>query len=155
MMEMLSKTNSTLFFVNVGTVLDKPIPPTHRNPVDYIQRDILSTLYFDPVTENEICKIIGSFKDSAAGWDDLKSSMVKHIIESIIDPLVHICNRSFVTGVFPSELKIANKVPIYKSGDEMVFSNYRPVSVLPVFSKLLERLVCNRLISHINDNELL
>ena len=80
--------------------------------------------------------------------------MIKHIKESIIVPLVHICNRSFVTGIFPSELKIANVVPIYKSGDEMAFSNYRPVSVLPVFSKLLERFVYNRLVSHINDNKL-
>ena len=147
-----NKFNS--FFVNVGTVLAKSIPPTDKNPVDYIQQDILGTPYFDPVTENEIRKIIGSFKDSAAGWDDLKSSMIKHIKESIIVPLVHICNRSFVTGIFPSELKIANVVPIYKSGDEMAFSNYRPVSVLPVFSKLLERLVYNRLISYINDNKL-
>ena len=143
------------FFVNVATVLAKSIPPTDKNPVDYIQQDILSTLYFDPVTENEICKVIGSFKDSAAGWDDLKSSMIKHIKEFIIVPLVHKGNRSFVTGIFTSELKIANVVPIFKSGDEMVFSNYRPVSVLPVFSKLLERLVYNRLISHINDNKLL
>ena len=63
-----NKFNS--FFVNVGTVLAKSIPLTDKNPVDYIQQDILITLYFDPVTENEICKIIGSFKDSAAGWDD-------------------------------------------------------------------------------------
>ena len=60
-----------------------------------------------------------------------------------------------MTGIFPSELKIPNVVPIYKSGDEMVFSNYRPVSVLPVFSRLLEeRLVYNHSISHINDNKL-
>ena len=143
------------FFVNVGTVLAKSISPTDKNPVDYIQQDMISNLYFDPVTEQEIYKITDKFKDSAAGWDDLKSTMIKHIKESITTPLVHICNRSFETGIFPSELKIANVVPIYKSGDEMVFSNYRPVSVLPVFSKLLERLVYNRLISHINDNKLL
>ena len=117
------------FFVNVGTVLAKSITPTNKNPFDYIQQDIINTLYFDPVTENEIYKILGSLKDSAAGLDGLKSSMIKHIKESITVPLVHICNRSFVTGIFPSELKIANVVPIYKSGDEMVFSNYRPVSV--------------------------
>ena len=121
--------DGNVIFVNVGTVLAKSIPPTDKNPVDYIQQDIITNLYFDPTTENEICKIIGSFKDSAAGWDDLKSSMIKHVKDSITIPLVHMCNRSFVTGIFPSELKIANVVPIYKSGDEMVFSNYRPVSI--------------------------
>ena len=148
MMGMLSQTNSTMFFVNVGTVMAKSTTPTDKNPVDYIQQDMINALHFHPVTENEICKIIGSLKDSAAGWDGLKSSMIKHIKESITVPLVHIYNRSFVTGIFLRELKIANVVPIYKSGDEMVFSNYRPVSVLPVFSKLLQRLVYNRLISH-------
>ena len=80
---------------------------------------------------------------------------MKNIKESIKTPLTHICNKSFSSGLFPSELKIANVVPIFKSGDEMVFSNYRPVSVLPVFSKLLERLMYNRLISFINENKLL
>ena len=154
MMEMLSQTNSILF-CKFGTVLANSIEPTDKNPVDYIQQDVINTLYFDPVRENEICKIIGSQKYSGAGWDDLKSSIIKHIKESITVSLVHICNRSFVTGIFPSELKITNVVPIYTRGDEMMFSNYRPVSALPVFSKLLERLVYNCLISHINDNKLL
>ena len=86
------------FFVNVGTVLANSIAPTDKNPVDYIQQDVINTLYFDPVTENEICKIIGSLKDSAAGWDDLKSSMIKHIKESITVPLVHSCSK--VMGLF-------------------------------------------------------
>ena len=68
---------------------------------------------------------------------------------------MHITNFSFQTGVFPRELKIANVVPIFKAGDEMVFTNYRPVSVLPVFSKILERLTYNRLIEYINENKLL
>ena len=60
-----------------------------------------------------------------------------------------------MTGVFPSELKIANVVPIFKSGDDMLFSNYRPVSVLPVLSKILERLMYNRLILYVNEHNLL
>ena len=56
MMEMLSQTNSILFFVNVGTVLANSIAPTDKNHVDYIQQDVINTLYFDPVTENEIVK---------------------------------------------------------------------------------------------------
>ena len=69
--------------------------------------------------------------------------------------LAHICNLSFQVGVFPAEPKISNVVPIFKSGDEMIFSNYRPVSVLLVFSKLLERLMYNRLLEFINDHKLL
>ena len=65
----------------------------------------------------------------------------------------HICNLSFKRGVFPMQLKIANMVPIYKTGNEHVFSNYRPVSVLPVFSKLLERLMYIRLMNFITNNK--
>ena len=52
-------------------------------------------------------------------------------------------------------MKTAIVVPIYKSGDEKMFSNYRPVSVLPVFLKLIERLMHNRLIMFVTNNDLL
>ena len=80
--------------------------------------------------------------------------MIKKIKHHIAIPLTHICNLSFNTGVFPSELKVANVEPIFKFGDEMLFSNYRPVSLLPVFSKIYERLMYNRLTQFINDNNL-
>ena len=68
---------------------------------------------------------------------------------------MYITNLSFQTGVFPRELKITNVVPIFKAGDEMVFTNYRPVSVMPVFSKILGQLMYDRLIEYINENKLL
>ena len=81
--------------------------------------------------------------------------MIKHVREHIKLPLTHICNLSFSTGVFPCELKIANVVSIFKANDEMIFSNDRSVSVLPVLSKLIERLMYNRLIHYMNENKLL
>ena len=143
------------FFVNVGNTLAKSIPTSHKYPNDYISYNASDTFSLEPVTENEICKIIGTFKDSAAGWDGIKPGIVKHIKEIVCIPLKHICDMSFQSGIFPFELKIANVVPTFKTSDEMVFSNYRPVSVLPVFSKLLERLVYNRLIVYITNNKLL
>ena len=70
-------------------------------------------------------------------------------------PLTHIMNMSILHGVFPSELKIAKVIPLFKAGDKMVMSNYRPVSVLPLFSKILERLMYTRLLKFINENGLL
>ena len=143
------------FFINVGKTLAKAIPGSNKIPLDYITNGNINKFYFSPVTENEVRNILGMIKDSAAGWDGLEAFIMKQIKEVIVTPLVHICNLSLKTGIFPDELKIANVVPIFKSGDDMVFSNYRPVSVLPIFSKLLERLVYNRLVEFINDNKLL
>ena len=143
------------FFVHVGESLPSVIPQSTKMPSDYLKHDIVNKMYLDPVTENEIDKIILNFRESSAGWDELKPTVIKSIRHCISLPLRHICNLSFRTGIFPDELKIANVVPIFKSGDEMIFSNYRPVSVLPVFSKIIERLMYNRLLKYINDNNLL
>ena len=143
------------FFVNVCKSLANEIPSIDRCPREYIKVEISENFFVSAVTEDELGKMICNFKDSAAGWDDLRPRIIKLIQSCIKRPLVHICNRSFMTGVFPSELKIANVVPTFKSGDDMVFSNYRPVSMLPVLSKLLERLMYNRFILYINRHDLL
>ena len=127
------------FFINVGLTLAKNIPSTKKNPTEYITQNIETVFAVSPVSDHEILKILGDLKDSAAGWDELRSNMIKHVKQDIKLPLAHICNLSFGTGVFPSDLKIANVVPIFKSNDKMIFSNYRPVSVLPVLSKLIEK----------------
>ena len=143
------------FFVNVGSSLAKTIPLSPQNPTDYMMQNIDTIFNINPVTEDEIVKIMGQFKDSAAGWDSLKPSIIKNIKEYVKLPLACICNLSFSTGVFPTELKVANVAPVFKANDEMTFTNYRPVSVLPVFSKLVESLMYNRLVTYINENRLL
>ena len=76
---------------------------------------------------------------------------MKYVKESLIQPLLHICNMSLSNGVFPDVLKIARVVPIHKNGQTGDFNNYRPISVLPFFSKLLEKLVYNRMLKFIDD----
>ena len=118
-------------------------------------KQVGDTFKMSPVTENEVAKIIENFKDSAAGWDDLRPNVMKSIKDCIKIPLTHISNLSFVNGIFPSGLKRANVVPLFKSGEDFVFTNYRPVSILSVFSKLIERLLYKRLFDFINTNRLL
>ena len=88
------------FFVNVGNTLAKSIPTSRKHPNDYISYNASNTLSLEPVTENEICKIIGTFKDSAAGWDGIKPGIVKHIKEIVCIPLKRICDMSFQSGIF-------------------------------------------------------
>ena len=68
---------------------------------------------------------------------------------------MHICNLSFYTGIVPKQIKIARVVPIYKHGDPSQFNNYRPVSVLNVFSKVYESLLYNRLLKYLNKHKIL
>ena len=81
--------------------------------------------------------------------------LVKKIIPYIVNPLAHICNTSLMNGIFPDRMKIARVIPLFKNGDVKEFSNYRPLSILPQFSKILEKVFHNRLMSFINDKQIL
>lgn len=81
--------------------------------------------------------------------------MVKAVISPISEPLAFIFNLSFATGSVPSHVKVAKVIPIFKSGDKRDTHNYRPISNLPCFSKILERLVYNRLSNFILNFNLL
>ena len=82
-------------------------------------------------------------------------SIIKRSICSVSSPLTHIVNLSITHGIVPDDLKIARVIPIFKSGDKALFSNYRPISVLPCFSKFLERIIYNRIINYLNDSDVL
>ena len=67
-------------------------------------------------------------------------TIVKNTIPQIVKPLNYLFNKSFETGQFPNMMKKAKIILIFKSGDKNTFTNYRPVSLLPQFSKILEKL---------------
>ena len=142
------------FFVNVGPDLAKNIPSLSQSPTSYMERNIYSMAII-PATEEEVIRIIKSLKMSSPGWDSISASIIKLTYRLFIDPLTHVLNLSLTQGVFPKELKLAKVIPLFKSGDPMLFSNYRPVSILPLFSKILERLMYTRLLSFVNKHKLL
>lgn len=81
--------------------------------------------------------------------------LVKEVIHCIIKPLTHICKKSFLCGTVPDQMKIAKVIPIYKNGNKHLVSNYRPISLLPQFSKILEKLFATRFDSFVNKYDLL
>ena len=77
------------------------------------------------------------------------------IINEIAPVLSHIFNKSLLSGIVPSQLKFAKVNQIFKSGDNQVFSNYRPISILPSISKILEKIMYIRLFDFVTKNEIL
>jgi hypothetical protein len=109
-----------------------------------------------PVSENEILKIIDKFDyKKGPGHDGINNLIIKKIAKEVCAPLATIFNLSISNGIVPTDLKLAKVVPIYKKGDPELYSNYRPVSMLPCFSKILERLVFNRCLSFIDKYKIL
>ena len=112
-------------------------------------------MYVTPVETSEIYTIINGMKESSAGWDDIHAKIVKSTYNLYLDTLTHVFNSSITKGIFPRELKVAKVIARFKSQNSMMFDNYHPVSILPVFSKILEKLMYNRILSFINKHKLL
>jgi Notch-like protein len=84
------------------------------------------------------------------GCDEISTKILKVSVPYIISPLTYICNKSLSQGVFPDALKFSIVKLIFKNGDKLITSNYRPISLLASFSKVFEKLIYNRLLEHMN-----
>ena len=111
------------------------------------------------MSRTKVLEVLGALKSirasKAAGLDNIPPKLVKDAAEELATPLTTLVNRSLTCGLFPSAEKAAKISPIYKSEDKTALDNYRPISVLPVFSKVLERVVYNRLSYYLEENNLL
>ena len=111
---------------------------------------------FRMVTTHEVEKIIKKLKNKkSSGIDEMSNLFVKKIYEEILEPLTYLINNSLYTGKFPSNYKIALVKPLYKNKKLTEISNYRPISLLPVLSKILERVVHTQTIIYLENNKLL
>ena len=82
---------------------------------------------------------------NSCGFDGLSTRILKYIKCIIIKPLTWIINHILDTGVFPANLKIAKIIPIFKKDDRTVFNNYRPLSLLPIMSKVVEKVIADQM----------
>ena len=136
------------FFINIGPKLSSDIPDMNVSPSHFLNniRSPPNSFFLAPTDFDEVFDICSSLKaGSSPGHDDIKPDVVKAVKHLIASPLVHIFNLSMSTGIFPDQLKLAKVVPIFKSGDVHLCNNYRPISVLPVFSKVFERIIHKRI----------
>ena len=120
---------------------------TSTNNNDSLYPQTVNSLYLSPINTNEFLKVALECLNpkKAAGYDGLRPAIVRRVIPFIADPLIFVFNISLSHGVFPDKLKVAKVIPIYKKGDKNKFINYRPISILPCLSKILERIMYNRI----------
>ena len=143
------------FFTNVGSNLAAKIPHSEKHFTSYLKRSD-SEIKLDELSIEEFQKAFESLKiNKASGFDDINPNVVKPSYQELSIPLFHICKNSLKFGIFPDYMKIAKIKPLFKSGLTDIVSNYRPISILPVFSKLLQRIMYNRIYTHVATNKLL
>ena len=103
------------------------------------------SIFLTPTSKIEITKLISSLKNkNSSGHDGISNKILKGITESIVEPLNIVFNKSMEEGVFPTEMKKTDTVPLYKSKDKDDKNNYRPISLLLTVSKLLEKIMYSR-----------
>ena len=106
--------------------------------------------------QNEVYDTLSSLDTSkACGPDLINPRLLKEAASIISYPLLKLFNRSLETATFPDVWKQANVSPVYKTGSRNEISNYRPISLLPITGKVMERCIFNRLMDHLNSNNFL
>ncbi len=106
------------------------------------------SIFLEPLTIEELKDIVSSLKNTnSTGHDGINNFLIKKYFEHIGNPLLHICNKILTCGIYPNCLKRAIIVPIYKGGDRLDINNYRPISLTPSISKIIEKVIKSRLMS--------
>ena len=138
------------YFNNIGYNLAKKIPDANISHRTHLSGTYSSSISLNLTTQLEVSDIINSLRSgTAAGYDNIPISALKDSVDLISGPLAHIINLSISSGYFPDNMKIARVIPLFKSSDRRIFQNYRPISILPIFSKILERVVYKQVMEYI------
>ena len=147
------------YFINKVRLLREAIPVNNSDPLKTLKETIhdrTCTFSLKPVKPEQVLDIVKGLKNSkSTGLDNLDTYIVKLVAPSILPALTHIINLSIREGTFPALWKKAKIIPLLKKGDALNPKNYRPVALLPIFSKIMERVVFVQLVNYLENNNLL
>jgi len=147
------------YFCNVGPTLFSKLPPikaTDPHFKSFLPSSVLNSFVCDNISSAELSATIYKLNSkNCSGPDNFNMKLISEI-KLIISPyLLHIFNLSISSGIFPSALKTAKTIPIYKKGEHTNLNNYRPISLLSSFSKIFESLIASRLSSFLSKYNIL
>ena len=103
------------------------------------------SIFLTPCAPSELGKLIDGLPNkTSSGYDNISNILLKKLKNELLTPLTLVFNQSLQQGIFPDAMKIAEVIPLYKGKERYLESNYRPISLLTTMSKILEKIVCNR-----------
>ena len=127
-----------------------------KNYKYYLNKHINTVFNFQTIDEETVRKTIQTLPSkNSCGLDGISSKSIKIIEPAIIKPLILLINQVLNTGIFPDELKIAKVIPLFKKYDPKLLKNYRPISLLPTISKVVEKIIFTQLSTYFNENKLI
>ena len=143
------------FYTTIATKLVTKIK-TNKSFDKFLDPKQQNTMFLSPVTIEELGLCIKELDSKKASYIyGMSAKFLKIMTSEISESLCMIFNESFSKGIFPDHMKLAIILPFFKGGSKLEVSNYRPVSVLPIISKLLEKLMLKRLTSFMEKNKII
>jgi Reverse transcriptase (RNA-dependent DNA polymerase) len=145
-----------LFFTSVAQEISSSINPVFEEIVVQPPDNNVFSMSQVPISYDELTIAVSKLQDKKSlDKNNISMFLLKKVLTSISNPIIHVFNKSLQLGTVPRSLKIAKVVPIYKSGDVQDMNNYRPISLLCSFSKILEKIVFLRFMCYLEDNNIL
>ena len=143
------------YFSSIGGSIAGRINCEKDDHKNYLSGNYPGSFFFFPVSENDVYRIIISLKNKSSSCDNISVKVLKAISGAILPILTKLINKSLSSGIFPRSLKIANVIPLFKSGTPTLLENYRPISLLPLLSKIFEKVAHGQLFSYLRDKKIL
>jgi len=143
------------YFCNISHSLSSLLPKSNRSYLSYLTNHY-KTFSFDKISEVEVFLLLDNLDTKKSfGPDYMHPRLVAAAALEIFRPLTYIINLSILNGVFPDSLKVAKVIPVFKAGSKFLCNNYRPISILPVLSKIFEKCIYNQIIFHLSVENIL
>ena len=151
--EIANKFNN--FYTSIADdILEKRKYNGNKSYKDFLQNPMNISMALYECDETEVKNLLLSLHPrKASGPNSIPTDVLHLLAADICKPLSHIFNLSFNSGIYPSMLKIANAIPIFKKDSKLIVSNYRPISLLSNINKILEKLMFKRVYEFLESNK--
>ena len=143
------------FFIDVPKLLDNKLPPPIHDPMTYLRGHYPNSMNAPTATIHDFHDVIKSIENKKCNINDFSPMIIKECANVLSIPIINLFNQSVREGKFPYQLKVAHIVPIYKKGTKTDLNNYRPISLLNIFSKIFEKIMKKFLLHFLEENNII